>query len=368
MLFRQSLEIRYRQDLFQSMQPSSGTVAITPLRADKYIAMSMMQKAIRRGEYEFAFSAAQNLLNSDSRAFWRRMCIIVFEDIGIANLDLVGRITIAAGDSRLRQKLGGDHIVAATLVSEMCNSEKDRTTDDLLEFVERSAVLRNLRDELAELDLRGRLAGAMRNDQRFSHQATAAWAASVGLTFEPTKISDRIACPTAYFETQIEHGFDRTCVELSKLGLSRSGVPLAIFLPLIGWKLASEQTSASDDPFPPATLIKGIPSWVFNGHTRTGLAAFREYLTRSPRIKNFVDSNSTKELSKPKIVASLIFRLESGQMTKRLHWPTGDHIRVAIEQLGWGIPDEAVSEGNRIILDEFDLINDCRATAAQLYL
>jgi len=85
-------------------------------------------------------------------------------------------------------------------------------------------------------------------------------------------------------------------------------------------------------------------------------------------MHDFVAKFSNKELSKPKVVAALIFRLESGQMTKRARWPTGDKIRESIEELGWGIPDEAVPEGTQILLDEFDLINEYRESTAQLYL
>ncbi len=148
MLFKKSLEEFYRHNLFQSVEKFSDEQEYLALDADKYIAMSLMQKAIRRGEFGFAFSSALTLLNLNDRVFWRRMCIIVFEDIGIANLDLVGRITIATGDKRLRQKLGGDRLIAATLISEMCNSEKDRTTDDLLEYVERAIVLEQVRDDI----------------------------------------------------------------------------------------------------------------------------------------------------------------------------------------------------------------------------
>jgi hypothetical protein len=225
MLFKKSLEEFYRHNLFQSVGKFSEEQEYLPLDSDKYIAMSLMQKAIRRGQFNFAFSSALTLLNLNDRAFWRRMCIIVFEDIGIANLDLVGRITIAAGDKRLRQKLGGDRLVAATLISEMCNSEKDRSTDDLLEFVERADVLEQVRDDLAEINLNERLDQITTGNRPFSHQSTAAMAAAVGLPSDPQKSIDRIASSPAYFEMLLESGYDRTCIELSRLGLSRSGVP-----------------------------------------------------------------------------------------------------------------------------------------------
>lgn len=296
------------------------------------------------------------------------MCVIVLEDIGIANIDLVGRVTIAVGDKRLRQKLGGDRIVAATLISEMCNSEKDRSTDDLLEYVERAPVLQQTKDELAEMSLPGRLARAINCTEQFSLQSAAALAAAVGLPSDPQLSRDRIACSTAYFESLVENGFDRTCVELSRLGLSRSGEALPIFMPLLKRLKDDEKATSKDDIFPPQILIDGIPSWSYNGHTRIGLAAFREYIGRSDRMRAFLSDHSGRDMSKSRTVGALVFRLESGQMTKRLSWPTGNRIRSSIERLGWNISDNAVEVGNQIILSELDLLNKCRATVAQHYL
>ena len=294
--------------------------------------------------------------------------MIVFEDIGIANIDLIGRITIAVGDKRLRQKLGGDRIVAAALIRDMCNSEKDRSTDDLLEFVEQAPVLEQVKDELAEMGLQGRLDRAINCTEQFGLQSAAALAAAIGLPSDPQLSRDRIACSSAYFDTLVESGFDRTCVELSRLGLSRSGEALPIFMPLLKRLKDDERGTSNDDNFPPQTLIDGIPSWTYNGHTRIGLSAFREYINRSDKMREFLSDHSGRDLSKSRTVAALIFRLESGQMTKRLSWPTGNRIRSSIERLGWNIPDNAVEIGNQIILDEFDLLNECRATAAQHYL
>ena len=49
-----------------------------------------------------------------------------------------------------------------------------------------------------------------------------------------------------------------------------------------------------------------------------GLAAFREYINRSDKMRVFLSDHSGRDLSKSRTVAALIFRLESGQMTKRL--------------------------------------------------
>ena len=91
MLFKKSLEEFYREELFKSVDNCPDCQEYLPLNADRYIAMSLLQKAIRRGEFGFAFSSALTLLNLNDRAFWKRMCVIVFEDIGIANIDLIGK-------------------------------------------------------------------------------------------------------------------------------------------------------------------------------------------------------------------------------------------------------------------------------------
>jgi len=59
-------------------------------------------------------------------------------------------------------------------------------------------------------------------------------------------------------------------------------------------------------------------------------------------MRDFISTFSNGDISKAKTVASLIFRLESGQMKNRLNWPTGHKIRQSNERLGWGSPDAAV--------------------------
>ena len=105
MLFNQSLESHFRESLYKSTLDCPDVSQLLPLDSDKYIAMSLLQKAIRRGGFGFAYSSALTLLNLNDRAFWKRMCVIVFEDIGIANIDLVGRVTIAVGDTPQRQEV-----------------------------------------------------------------------------------------------------------------------------------------------------------------------------------------------------------------------------------------------------------------------
>jgi len=73
-----------------------------PLAADRYIALSALQKAIRRGNEDLALRAAANLMINGPKAIWRRLGIIAFEDIGVANIDAVGWATVLIDDADLR--------------------------------------------------------------------------------------------------------------------------------------------------------------------------------------------------------------------------------------------------------------------------
>ena len=58
--------------------------------ASPWVAMSAMQKAIRRGREDLALSAAATLLRDAPDKLWRRIGCIAYEDIGVAILDAVG--------------------------------------------------------------------------------------------------------------------------------------------------------------------------------------------------------------------------------------------------------------------------------------
>jgi replication-associated recombination protein RarA len=66
-----------------------------PLKVSPWIAMSCLQKAIRRGHEHLALRAAATLLHVSPERLWRRCGCIAFEDIGVANLDTVAIVTAA---------------------------------------------------------------------------------------------------------------------------------------------------------------------------------------------------------------------------------------------------------------------------------
>jgi replication-associated recombination protein RarA len=117
----------------------------SPLACSPWVAMSIMQKAIRRGREQLALSAAATLLRDAPDKLWRRIGVIAFEDVGVANLDAVGLATVALAGKQVRATLGGEWAVTSCIVLELCRAAKCRSADDLLMIVERHPALEEAR-------------------------------------------------------------------------------------------------------------------------------------------------------------------------------------------------------------------------------
>jgi hypothetical protein len=116
-----------RDAVAEFQPPPCDALTISP-----WVAMSLMQKAIRRGRKDLALRAAATLLQGSPERHWRRLGCIAFEDIGIGSLDAVASITAALAGKRFRDDLRGEWPTASLLVTKMADASKCRASDDLL--------------------------------------------------------------------------------------------------------------------------------------------------------------------------------------------------------------------------------------------
>jgi len=103
-----------------------------PLPISPWVAMSLLQKAIRRGRRVLALRAAATLLTGSPERLWRRLACIAFEDVGLADIDTVATVTAAVVGKKFHEFLGGEWSTASFLVSKMADAPKCRAADDLL--------------------------------------------------------------------------------------------------------------------------------------------------------------------------------------------------------------------------------------------
>jgi len=69
------------------------------LQVDRWIASSLLQKSIRRGEVGIAERAALTLFVINGRAIWRRLIVIAFEDVGAGSVDAVAATVALSVDA-----------------------------------------------------------------------------------------------------------------------------------------------------------------------------------------------------------------------------------------------------------------------------
>ena len=100
-----------RHDLQGAVARQGKPPTPRPMDASPWVAMSAMQKAIRRGREDLALSAAATLLRDAPDKLWRRIGCIAYEDVGLASLEAVGTRDRGSGrqtaSRRARRRMGG---------------------------------------------------------------------------------------------------------------------------------------------------------------------------------------------------------------------------------------------------------------------
>jgi hypothetical protein len=99
----------------------------SPLKISPWLAMSLLQKAIRRGESELAQHAAATLLLIAPDRLWRRCGAAAFQEIGVADLQTVSLATAALAGKRHRATIGGEWKVR-DLVAPNCLAAMTRSS------------------------------------------------------------------------------------------------------------------------------------------------------------------------------------------------------------------------------------------------
>ncbi len=339
-----------------------------PLATDRYVGLSALQKAIRRGEEDLALRSAMNLMIGGPHAIWRRLGIIAFEDIGVGNIDAVGWATVLVGKPEVRKRLGGEWRVAEFLIRTLCRSAKCRATDDLVHLIERDPALTDLRDELPGLSLRDRIRLATNCTGGIEAQALAAWVSIGSDKITSYALAEVPGCPENTFDALRDADYPGSAVEIGRMGLKRTGCIIAAMFPLLYGARGTEKHPTQDDPFPTETMIGPVPSWALDVHTRGGLAAFGRYRRRSDRMKAFLIEHADPSANLNRLVGGLVFHIESGMLQNRLIWGEGTRLRHAADLMQVGLPPEAVPEAFSILRGEIDLLNRCRADVVPGYL
>lgn len=333
-----------------------------PLRG-QWIALSVLQKAIRRGDALQALRAASYLHRLDYRILWRRLVVIGWEDIGLGNPDLCFTTTAAAGSKRWREANGGDWAYAAYLTTAMCRSIKDRTTDDLMMIALHDPLYETQRNAYYDLQFGSLLEIVHNTDARLATRIIAAWYLAGTQSYSFEGLRRRKGDVQRYFASIDPELCPEHVTSLCRIGVSRSRTVLPVFVPTFwrNYEQADLLPFVADAEILDHSLAD-IPRYAFDGFTRSG----RRYLKRIARahsgLRDFL-AQVAPPPERDELVREMYFRIESSLCDKRLDWDVGSAARRRADEVGFGLQPEVFNAG-KIILRQ--ALNEMPMTEAEL--
>ena len=267
-----------RDELQQAVGLRGRPPAPRSINASPWVAMSTMQKAIRRGREDLALGAAATLLRDSPDRLWRRIGCVAFEDVGIGCLDAVGLATVALAGKQVRAALGGEWAVASCVVSELCRVPKCRAADDLLMASELHPAYAVARADLPYLTTRELIAVAT-GQGSVQERALALWFA-LGTDRRRSTLMSRRGEPQVVFDYLCEAGWPHSIVEVAREEFRRTSEMLCPLVALLT-REQREATRVEDDDLPPEVMIGDVPSWALDIFSRDGTECLVQVEERS---------------------------------------------------------------------------------------
>ena len=358
MLDEDAINSSFRTELAKLIAPFSAPT-LKPLRISPWVAMSLTQKAIRRGEIGLGLQAAATLLLSDPGRLWRRLGAIAFEDIGMADRCAVGLATVALAGKRIRADLGGEWTVASWLVHRLCKAPKSRMTDDLLMACQARPALQSARDQFASLSHDQLRRVILNTDCQFERAIAMIYLAGTDSRmvagFHP-----RRGEPALAFHVADELGASPTVLAISKAGYRKTREALCLLLPLI--EVAEERSTPTfgDDILPPAAMAGPVPGWALDTYTREGKEALRRFLGSKCSASEWIN-NALPQAKRLPFLSLLTFHGEGGLLIKRYQSALAGQLRQINEEEASGIEPEAMQEALAFFGADIPQLNVIRA-------
>jgi hypothetical protein len=349
----------FRQELVKPLSAHSQP-PLNPLPVSIWIAASVMQKAIRRGEAAWALSAAATLLIENPDKLWRRLACIAVEDVGLADVCAVGSMVGMMSGKRMRAALGGEWPVASWLVQRLAQARKNRATDDLLMTMQLLPSLEFERGRLAELSNQ-HLRLILLGNERL-HIRALALLFLAGTAGKPVAyLKPRRGEPALAFDVLDELGTPFTVLELAREGYRVSREPLWLLMAL----LAAEQPDLGreqemDDELPTEIMAGPAPSWAIDSFTREGKLAISRFLNGVSPYSEWLQTRVQRSQQRT-VTARALFHVEGGLLRKRCISALNDELRATNEMQCLGLPAELAWEATQLLKSDLPKLNGIRA-------
>ncbi len=327
------------------------------INLDPWATSSLLHKSIRRGEVELAQWAAASFYRYRGQGIWRRLLNIAFEDIGIADPDLVLEVARIATDKQLRAVLGADLDLIADLACRMAEAPKDRSTDYLICASIKLPCGQAEQRELAHKSVEELVVIAADNAQPLMRRAAASLLAC---TREDKVIRGQ---PLERLFVALEAEGPSPLCEAVRLAASKGFGAYILMAPLL-WSAYRQGPPGlpASQTVPQAEWVKGVPFYTFDKHTAAGKKAISRFAEQCDEVRTILAQHVASE-ARSRVAWMAAFYAEAVPISLRFDW---SHSR-ELEALGFeadmcraGCPREKTSPMLNAVLRNLGQLDACR--------
>jgi hypothetical protein len=259
---------------------------IKPLPCDRWVAVSAIQKSIRRGDSLTAKRALRNLYRDDPSSTWRRRLIIACEDVGIGAL---GAVVMTAGRSakaKALREIGKDEAAALATVQMLAEAPKDRSADLLFAIAAHDPAFKAMRSKYRPASVARRLEFVGDPTLSLPERAIAVWHSSGVESRGEQRVGPGDL--NALIRTYTELGVPERLLEAVAVAIKKAHEPFALLLPLLWPAAAGSETEPLDSSLTPSSLTNGVPLYALDKHTRLGRQAIKRFAQENAEIAQFL--------------------------------------------------------------------------------
>ena len=235
--------LREELELFSHSRPLDP---IKPLPCDRWLALSALQKSIRRGDTQTAQRALASLYRGDPSSTWRRLLIIACEDVGIGALGAVIVTATRCAKVKAFREMGRDEAAALATARMLAEAPKDRSADLLFAVVLRDPALETMRSRCRSVSIARRLEFVADPTLSLSERALAVWHSS-GIE---SRGEQRVGPGDlhALMRMYAELGVPERLLEAIAVTVRKARDPFVLLLPLLWLAAFENETEVLDSP------------------------------------------------------------------------------------------------------------------------
>lgn len=292
----------------------------------KWLAASCLQKSIRNGLTDLSLSYAEQLYDIERAYLLYRLSIIMIEDIGIANIDLVHLFLTTEIKKQTIEDLGGKNFVL-DIVQKTSESIKDRTAADLSHL---SYFIDTYNEPIC--------IETFQKEENIINKCLILWLLNGSQKYIKHSIQEE-GNFEMFKETIDNMSISNKIKDIIYSAIKFHREPHVFALPIC-FELFNQEKNLTMGKFKTGDYIesKNLPieiyknkdgDWLNLGidkHTREGAKALNNFIYSNTDIKNFLNKHQVPKETWQELIGHIIFRTEGHQVNKRLFYPTAVQI------------------------------------------